>query len=46
MDDLNINKRLRKVLEDSDEEYEIPFKNTSEMMEIFENLEEKNLSLI
>ena len=46
MEDLNININLRRILEDSDNEYDMPFGSPSDMMEIFENLEEKNLSLI
>ena len=42
MEELNINIRLRKILEDSDNEYDMPFKTPSDLMEIFENLEEKN----
>lgn len=46
IDDLNIQKKLRKVLEESDDEYEMPFKDANDLMSIFENLEEKNLFLI
>jgi len=46
MDDLNINKRVRAVLEDSEEEYEKPFKDANELMEMIDSLEEKNLFLI
>jgi hypothetical protein len=34
------------VLEDSDDEFEMPFKDANDLMSIFENLEEKNLFLI
>jgi hypothetical protein len=46
LEDLNINKKLRKVLEDSDDEYDLPFKNAHDLMSIFENYEEENLFLI
>ena len=34
------------MLEDSDDEFEMPFKDANDLMSIFENLEEKNLFLI
>lgn len=46
IDDLNINRKMRAVLEDSEDEYEKPFDSPDELMQIFEMLEEKNLFLI
>jgi hypothetical protein len=34
------------VLEESDDEYKMPFEEPNDLMSIFENLEEKNLFLI
>lgn len=46
IDDLNIQKKLRTILDESDDEHGIFFKDVNDLMSIFENLEEKNLSLI
>jgi hypothetical protein len=37
---------LREVIEDSGDEFEIPFKEPDQLMEIFSTLEEQNLFLI
>lgn len=44
--DLNIPQKLRDIIDDPDDLYEVFFKTDSELMDIFENLEEKNLFLI
>lgn len=46
INDLNILEKLKKVLEESDDEYKMPFEEPNDLMSIFENLEEKNLFLI
>ena len=45
-DEPNIPKNSREVLEDSDEEYELPFDTASDLLQIFEGLEGENLFLI
>ena len=37
---------MREVIEDSGDEFEIPFKEPEQLMEIFSTLEEQNLFLI
>ena len=44
--DLNIPNKLREIIDDTDDDYRVPFKKSNELMDIFENLEEKNLFLI
>ena len=44
--DLNIPLKLREIIDDNDDDYKVPFQNAHELMDIFENLEEKNLFLI
>ncbi len=44
--DVQIPKDLREVIEDSDNEYELYFRDPGQLMDIFSNLEEKNLFLI
>ncbi len=43
---MQIPKDLREVIEDSDNEYELFFENPDQLLDIFANLEEKNLFLI
>ena len=43
---MNVSKKLRKVLEDSDDDFKVPFNSPDDLMHLFENLEEKNLFLI
>jgi hypothetical protein len=38
--------KLREILEDSEDEYEVPFTYPSELLDIFSTLEEQNLFLI
>jgi hypothetical protein len=38
--------KLREILEDSEDEYTVPFTHSSELLEIFSMLEEQNLFLI
>lgn len=44
--DVQIPKDLREVIEDSDNEYDLGFRDPEELMKIFTELEEKNLNLI
>lgn len=44
--ELNIPNKLREIIDDNDDDYKVPFKKANELMDIFENLEEKNLFLI
>lgn len=44
--DVQIPKDLREVIEDSDNEYDLGFRDPDELMKIFTELEEKNLNLI
>ncbi len=44
--DLNIPQKLRDIIDDTEDDYKVFFKTDSELMDIFENLEEKNLFLI
>ena len=46
IDELNIAKKIRKVLEDSEDEYEKPFESADELMQIKDSLEDKSLFLI
>ena len=46
IDDLNISSKLKAVLDEADTEDELPLSSVSELMNIFESLEEKNLFLI
>lgn len=43
---LNIPQKLREIIDDTEDDYRVFFKTDSELMDIFENLEEKNLFLI
>lgn len=44
--ELNIPNKLREIIDDNDDNYKVPFEKANELMDIFENLEEKNLFLI
>jgi hypothetical protein len=44
--ELNIPHKLREIIDDNDDNYKVPFEKPNELMDIFENLEEKNLFLI
>ena len=44
--DLNIPPELKEIIEDSDDDLPLRFENPSDLMDIFTNLEEKNLFLI
>jgi hypothetical protein len=44
--ELNIPNKLREIIDDNDDDYKVPVKKANELMDIFENLEEKNLFLI
>jgi hypothetical protein len=46
IDDLNINSKLKDVLDEADQQDDLPLSSVSELMNIFESLEEKNLFLI
>ena len=43
---MNIQKKLRNIINAPDDDHGIYFKDVNDLMSIFENLEEKNLSLI
>ena len=43
---LNIPQKLKDIIDDTEDDYKVFFKTDSELMDIFENLEEKNLFLI
>lgn len=43
---LNIPQKLKDIIDDTEDDYIVFFKTDSELMDIFENLEEKNLFLI
>ena len=38
--------KLRQILEDSEDEYEVPFKDPQQLLDLFAMLEEQNLFLI
>ena len=38
--------KLKDIIDDSDDEFECYFKDPNDLLKLFENLEEKNLSLI
>ena len=44
--ELNIPNKLREIIDDTHDDYKVPFQKANELMDIFENLEEKNLFLI
>lgn len=44
--DLNIPQELKEIIEDSDDDMPLRFKDHNELMEIFSTLEEQNLFLI
>lgn len=46
IDDLNISTKLKAVLDEADQQDDLPLNSVSELMNIFESLEEKNLFLI
>jgi len=43
---LNIPQELKEIIEDSDDDLPLRFKDHNELMDIFSTLEEKNLFLI
>lgn len=44
--EVQIPPKLKEVIEESDDEYPINFKDSDQLLEIFSTLEEKNLFLI